>query len=176
MTDRVKWILLIAVLLAAFCANLALASDLQIRQARPNPAIATLLVECLFVDGNTGAILGFMLGLLEGSYTATYLGSTIVSRSLGGFAVGFLEERIFRDNAMVALGIGICGTMLIEVSFYLFAPQPHLLRWAGRALGESVYNGALCLPMYLILRRIMPRRSGELDLAPAAKRRRFAAS
>src|SRR2546426_12333237 len=101
MKDRRRRGVLIGALFVGFVLQAAFASDLQIRSARPNLALATLLVECLFVGSNTGAVLGFLLGLLDGAYAARYVGSLIVSRALAGFGVGILEDRVYRDNVVV---------------------------------------------------------------------------
>ena len=50
-------------------------------------------------------------------------GSLIVSRTLVGFAVGWLEERIERDNPFLAVALVTAGTALADCLFFLFAPQ-----------------------------------------------------
>jgi len=146
---------LIAILLAGFVFHAAFGRSLRVGAAMPNLALCVLLVVCLFVGTNTGAALGFLTGLLEGAYAALYLGSFLVSRSLIGFAVGALEERIFRRNPSVAVAIVLLGTAATEGCFFLFAPQPNVPAWAFRTLYESLYNAALALPLYLLVRRLI---------------------
>lgn len=145
-------------LLIGFALHAAFSHSLRIGDARPNLALCVLLIACLFVGPNTGAAFGFLTGLLEGAYVAIHVGSFIVSRSLAGFAVGALEARIFRRNPFVAVLIVLLGTALTEGAFFLFAPQRQVVPWAVRTLYESLYNAALALPLYLLLRRFVPLR------------------
>src|SRR5438093_489256 len=104
--------LLVVTLILAFILHAAFSSSMQVRFARPNIALTTLLVECLFVGPNTAAVLGFILGLLEAAYAARYVGSLIVSRAIVGFSGGILEDRIYRDNVFVAVGVVALGTLI----------------------------------------------------------------
>src|SRR5947207_14768318 len=123
MTARRTWIALGLFVLAAFGVHLAHVADLQVYSARPNLSIMALLVGCLFLDAGSGAALGFLCGALEASYTGIYIGSILVSRSIVGFGLGALEERIFRDNLLVAMLLTLLGTLAIEALFFIFAPQ-----------------------------------------------------
>lgn len=145
-------------LFIGFALQVALSNALRIRGIAPHIALTTLLVECLFVGPNTGAVLGFALGLLEGSYASRYLGSFLVTRSLAGFAVGTMEERIFRDNPVVAVATALIGSVLVEGCFFLFVPQTPVLRWARHMLYQALYNAALALPLYFLLRHFLQRR------------------
>jgi rod shape-determining protein MreD len=141
--------------LAAFVLHAAFGSALQIRAARPNLALTALLVASLFTDAGTGAALGFLVGLLEAAYSAFFVGSLLVTRSLAGWVVGALEARIFRDSPLVAVATALTGTFLVEGCFFLFAPQANVLRWLLRVVCQSLYNAALALPLFYVLRRLM---------------------
>jgi rod shape-determining protein MreD len=143
-----------AAILAAFILNAAYGSALQIKDARPNLGLTALLISCLFIGANSSAILGFGLGLLEASYTSMYVGSYIVTRSLAGWLVGLLEERIFRDNLFIAVLIVFLGTLFVHGCFFLFAPQPRVAQWFLRTLYEAAYNTALAIPAYFLIRRL----------------------
>lgn len=152
---------LAGVLFAAFILQTGLGDAIHFGASRPNLALTTLLVASAYAGANTGAVLGFLLGLLEGSYTSLYLGSYLVSRSLTGFAGGLVHERIFSNNAIVAVLFAIIGTVAAEGAFFLFAPQPHALKWAAGTLGEAIWSAALAAPIYLLLRRLLGRRTYE---------------
>jgi rod shape-determining protein MreD len=159
MRREVRRLPVILFLLAAFVVHCALAGDMAIRGARPDIALTSLLVCCLFVDSSTGAALGFLVGLLEASYADQFVGSIIVSRTLTGMLLGALEERVFRDNVFMAIAAAVLGTVATETLFFLFAPQPHALRWFIRTGEASLYNGALSIPIYLVARRVAFRRT-----------------
>lgn len=145
------------VLLLAFLLQAAFGSRMVLFGAYPNISLTVLLVSCLFTGANTGAFLGFLLGLLEASYLNRYVGSVLVSRTLVGWAVGLMEESIFRDNLLIALATALVGTLAAESCFFIFAPQPHVTRWAIRTLATAGYNTALTIPLYLLLHRVLHR-------------------
>lgn len=146
-------------LLAAFVVHAAFVGDIAVHGARPDLGLTSLLICCLFVDAPTCAWLGLMAGALEASYTNRYVGSFIVSRTLIGFVLGSLEERIFRDNILIAIAAAVLGTMATESLFFLFAPQPHALRWLVRTGQAALYNGILSVPLYPVIRRLAKRKT-----------------
>jgi rod shape-determining protein MreD len=148
---------LVIALLLAFSLHAAYDSRLMVAGAQPNLSLTALLTACLFTDCETAAWLGFLVGLLEASYTARYIGSFIVTRTLAGFLVGLLEERIFRDNVFVAIAAVFLGTLFTNTCFFLFAPQPHAARWFLHALTQAAYNAVLAIPVYAIFKRLIPR-------------------
>ena len=150
---KLAFALFVAALLQSVCAD-----AMGIRGAHPDLLTATAIVGALFCDANGGAALGFFAGLLHACLVTPPFGgfgSLIVSRTLVGFGVGWLEERIFRDNALLSLSLVTIGTALAEGLFFLFAPQRNILHWA-RALGlTTLYNPLLALPLYALLRRFL---------------------
>ena len=147
-----------AVLFAVAVLQSVLGEKYAIAGARPDLLTATAIVAALFCDANGGAAAGFFAGMLLASLAAPPhggFGSLIVSRTLTGFGVGWLEARIFRDNALLAVVLVALGTALAEVLFFLFAPQPNILHWLRAVGGTALYNGVLALPLYLLLRRLL---------------------
>lgn len=142
-------------LVLAFALNAAYGSRLTIANARPNLSTTALLTACLFADCEMGAWLGFMVGMLEAAFAARFIGSFIVTRTLAGFLVGLLEERIFRDNIFVAAAAVFVGSLFIDACFFLFAPQPHVARWFTSSLMQAAFNCALALPLYLLIKRVI---------------------
>lgn len=150
---------LVAMLLLAFALHAAFDSRLAIGGARPNLSLTALLTACLFTDCQTGAWLGFLVGLLEAAYASRFIGSFIVTQTLAGFLVGLLEERIFRDNVFVAAATVLLGTLFVDTCFFLFAPQHLATRWFVDTLNEGCYNMVLAAPFYWLFRRVVPRKS-----------------
>jgi rod shape-determining protein MreD len=150
------------IVLAGFVLNAALGPSLVIRGVAPHLGLSALLLACLFTSARTGAALGFLLGLLEASFTPLYVGSLLTCRLVVGFAVGALEERVFRDNLLVAIAIVFLGTLMGEGLFFLFVPQPAVGRWAVSTLGEAGYNAILAPPLYWLIRGV-----GRAGAAPA---------
>ena len=126
--------------------------------AHPDFLLATAIVGAMFCTPNGGATLGFFAGLLHACLAAPPhggFGSLIVTRTLAGFGVGWLEDRIFRDNALIALALVALGTTLAEGLFFIFAPLRNVAHWA-RGMGLTVlYNTLLAIPLYLLIRRLL---------------------
>ena len=147
--------------LALFLATLAqgvYADAMTIRGAHPDFLVATAILCAMFCDANEGAGIGFFAGLLHACLATPPqggFGSLIVSRTLVGFGVGWMEERIFRDTPLLALALVPLGTLLAEGLFYLFAPQAHPLHWARLVGLTAIYNTVLAWPLYLLLHRLL---------------------
>ena len=149
--------LALAVVLA-FAVHAAFGGHMLIGDARPNLSLTALLTGCLFLTTETGTWLGFSVGLLEASFSARYIGSYIVTRTLSGCFVGMLEDRVFRESVPVAMATAFLGTLAVETCFFAFAPQPDALRTFAGFLLEAAYNSVLAIPVYLLFRRLAPRR------------------
>lgn len=146
-----------AALAAAGLLQAAFGNWMHRGRAQPDLLTATAIIIASFGDANSGAAVGFAAGLISASLSAppTGFGSIVVSRTLVGFGTGWLESRLFRDSAIVAVGLVVCGTALAEVLFFLFSPQRQTLTWAYGTLGVTIYNGCFALPIYVLLRRFL---------------------
>lgn len=156
--------LTLAVFLAAIV-QATYADAVHIRGARPDVLTATALICALFCDANGGAGVGFVAGVLYASLSGPPrggFGSIIVSRTLVGFAVGWLEERIERDNPFLAVALVTAGTLLADCLFFLFAPQRgQIAHWARGMMLTTLYNAVLAYPLYLLIRRMVGGRQRE---------------
>lgn len=162
-TSRRMVVLCAAVFIAAI-AQAAFANAVHIRGAQPDLLTATAIVCALFCDANEGAGVGFMAGLLLASLTGPPrggYGSLIVSRTLVGLAVGWLEERIERDNPLLAVALVTGGTLLAGGLFFLFAPQHGIAHWARGMALTTLYNAVLAYPLYYVIRRLVGERKRE---------------
>jgi rod shape-determining protein MreD len=155
--------LALALFLAAV-AQATFANALTIRGAQPDFLLAVALLGALFCSGGGGASTGFFAGLLHASLAsppAAGFGSLIVSRTLVCFLVGWLEERIFRDSPLLAVAVVPAGTILAELLFFLFSPQPHVGHWVRVLWQTALYNTVLTLPLYYLVRFFVgPREEG----------------
>ena len=156
-----------AALLTAALAQFAFAPAIGVRGVRPDLLLATALLSAMFSEANGGAALGFCAGLVHACFAAPPLGgfgSLLVSRTLVCFGVGWLEERIYRDNGLLAVVLVGLGTLLTEGVYFILAPQRHLVLWARSVGGTTLYNVILAYPLYLLLRRSLgPLRHRALD-------------
>lgn len=154
--QTVRNLRLAAALLLAALVQLGFAPSIGIRGVRPDLLLSTALLSAMFSEANGGAALGFFAGLIHASFAAPSaggFGSLIVSRILVCFGVGWLEERIYRDNGLLAVVIVGIGTLLTEGVFFILSPQRHLVHWTRSIGGTTLYNLVLAYPLYLLLRR-----------------------
>jgi len=145
-------------LFLAALAQMVWADSMRIGGARPDFLVLTVILTSMFRDANTAAGLGFWGGMLTAAISApphAGFGSLIVSRTLVGFGVGWLEERVFRDNPLIAVGLAATATALAECLFFLFAPQHAVHHWARAMLQTTLYNTALAVPLYVLIRKLV---------------------
>jgi cell shape-determining protein MreD len=138
-----------------YLGHLVLSARLEAFGARPHIGLTVLAVACLFAGPNLAAFLGFGLGLLESWAVNQYVGSYLVSRSVAGFCVGAMDQRIFRDSVPMAVAAGAVTTLFADVLFFVFVPQPESIRWLTRTLGSALYDGGLAIPIYFAVRRVV---------------------
>jgi rod shape-determining protein MreD len=157
MTEARRRTLIFAMLLLGIILQIAVGSRLSMRLAVPNIALTSLGCACLFVDSGAASAFGFTVGLLEGSYTATLMGTFIVSRTITGFLIGLLEDRVFRDSIPLAIITVLIATFVSGVLFFSFAPQPQAGRWFAGLIFTAFYNALLALPLYAAMRKVVGR-------------------
>jgi hypothetical protein len=72
------------------------------------------------------------------------------------FLLGSVRTLEFDGNAVVAAIWALLATILAQVLFSLGAPQGSFLDVSLATLGSAVLNGALAVPLYGLLARILP--------------------
>ncbi len=160
MTPETKKVIWLSVcLLFAITLQSTFADSIQIQGVKPDIILTLALVGAMFCDGNGGALLGFIAGLFFAAIASppAGFGAIIISRTLGGFGVGWLGEHLFRENLKLAIPIVMGGTILTEALFFVIAPQANIPLWIRHTLGNSLYNAVLTIPVYLLLKRLIGR-------------------
>ena len=135
--------------------HLTIAPRLEAFGARPHIGLTVLAVSCLFAGPNLAAYLGMGLGLMEAWAVNRTIGSYLVSRSVTGFAVGATDQRVFRDNVLMAVAAAAVSTLIADMLFYIFVPQQDALRWFTRTLSSALYDAVLAIPVYFAVRRVV---------------------
>ncbi len=154
--QAVRIVRITVALCVAALVQLAFVSSIGSRGVKPDLLLATALISAMFSEANGGAVLGFFAGLIHACFAAPALGgfgSLVVSRILVCFGIGWLEERIYRDNGLLAVVLVGLGTLLTEGIYFILAPQRHLVHWMRSVGGATLYNVILAYPLYLLLRR-----------------------
>lgn len=126
--------------------------------ARPDFLLVAALICAQFCTAAESAAVGFAAGVLTASLAAPYdggFGSLVVSRTMVCFGVGWLEERVFRDNAAISIALVGGGTIIAESLFYACDPHFPVISWAKHMGLEVAVNTFASVPAYLIVRQCL---------------------
>lgn len=154
---RRSLVLILAVFVAATL-QASLASQFRLGKAQPDFLLLVTILGAMFCDANGGALLGFCAGLCHASLASPPhggFGSLIVTRTLAGFGVGWLEERLYRDTLLNALVFVAAGTAISECLYFIVAPLPNIPLWAQTMGWTVVCNLLAALPLFFLLRRLI---------------------
>lgn len=149
------------------------AHGLNIRGAQPDLPLLVLACGATLVGNPRAALLGLLAGLLQAALLPLNVGSEMASRTLAGAFAGALGRIVIRDSLLTPLLVVLAATLVAEGVYLLLAPGQFLQSWASArawalgAGGEALYNTALALPVYFLLRRL---RVGDVREDPFALR------
>jgi rod shape-determining protein MreD len=132
----------------------SLASRLGFLGGSPDFLLTLTLTAALLADAGVGAILGFVGGLLAAAVAGQTIGTYIVTRTVAAWQAAWTTGRFIESRSwVVVLGVGV-GTLAAEVLYLLGYPHLTFAQWVKATLVESLFNAALSIPTYLLLRRI----------------------
>lgn len=130
--------------------------------AKPDLILVVLISYSLAADPAFGAGLGFIAGLIHGSFVGACLGSFIVTRTITGFLAGLVTTRLFSDNPIVPVLSAIWLTVVCEGLFLLGNPRPGFAVALHKLAGECIANGICTLFVYFVMRHLETRRKIKL--------------
>ena len=142
----------LVVILAAFVLDAAIGPDLAVAGIRPDLTLAALVPTCLMAGASGAAWLGLFAGALQGAFAATSFGSFAATRSVTGWGLGLIEERLFREHLVVAGAAEFAAVLVSDTLFYIVSPLPMPLRFAGQTLARSTYNMLIVVMLTMLLR------------------------
>lgn len=149
------------VVLAAFLIWIAavlqgrVAHAVSIRGAQPDLPLVVLCGSAILVGSMRGSLLGFWAGLLATVSLPAVYGSVFASRIVAGAFAGSLGSSLIRTNLLVPPLVTLAANLAAEIVSALIDPSRALHyshRWLVQTGGEILYNTALALPVYLLLR------------------------
>ena len=153
---RYTWPVISLIVAAGIQGNLP--ASMSLFGAKPDLILIVLIAWSLAADPVFGAGLGFAAGLIQGAAVGLSLGSFIVTRTITGFLAGFVTTRLFTDKPFVPVASAASLTLVCEGVFLLANPRLALLAAARIVAGKCIYNAALALLLYWILRVFETRR------------------
>ncbi|MCS7301094.1 MAG: rod shape-determining protein MreD [Fimbriimonadales bacterium] len=142
--------------LAAAVAQGVWAHRLQIGHATPDFPLLILACLALLTNPNAAAWAGFLTGLLHASVLDQTVGSLLVSRTLAATAVAYLPILLSERHWLSVIPAVALLTLLAQGLLYLAAPTLSGSAFWQETLWSMVYNMALAIPVYWLIRRIVP--------------------
>jgi len=137
----------------------SIAPKLAIAGAPPDFLLIALAAGSLVMDRLQASFLGFICGLIHGALAGANLMHYVISRSAGGFISAWMRSTTFEPNAVLAVATGFFLTLVSQVLLMFLAPPKQLLPYLGATIIAAAYNGVLVLPVYSLLKRLIPKRA-----------------
>ena len=137
--------------------QLGLAPWMAIHSIAPDFVLVAMGCLCLFTSQSGATVIGFFSGLIYGGVSLSALGPHIVSRTLIGFFVGWLNTLEIQPTAFVASLSAMVVTLGARLIFFFMAPPAahELGAYLQAPIGGLIYNAILAAPTFLLLSRIL---------------------
>ena len=133
----------------------ALAPRMAVAGSSPDFLLVALAALALLGDRKSGLLTGFVAGLLRGVLAGTNLAVYAIGRMLLGFGLGWIRSAGLVPNALVAGLAAAGGTLFAQGALMLVAHRGPVLPFLGGTLFSAVIDGALAIPLYASLRRLI---------------------
>ena len=94
-------------------------THLVVAGARPDFVLIVVILFALFNGPNQGGIAGIMLGLMEDLLIGRYIGLNALCKGAIGFFIGFLNDKIYKENFSVPIFSLFFGTIGYVFIYFL---------------------------------------------------------
>ena len=135
--------------------NMGISGKIAILGGNPDFLLITLAVLGLYSTRAGGSVLGFFCGFLYGSLAGANLAQYIISRTLGGFLAGLLNDVGFEGSIPMAGLSAVIVTVFSQLLLMFSAPPADVAQFLGDTIRMALYNGVLAMPFYAVLSRIL---------------------
>jgi len=143
---------LTAILLVAYLVQSVLGPFLAIAGVVPNVVLVVVVSYGLLFGWRIGLGMGFLGGLLIDLTIGQLIGSHALALGLVGLTGGLVEERVFKDNVLLAVLGGIVGSLIGQVvmllCIWLFGRSVSLVEFRSTLLPSLIYDTLLCILVY----------------------------
>ncbi len=124
--------------------------------AQPDFGLLMMALIAFLSPPSTALWVGFTVGLIQASLIDQTLGSLLLSRLAGAYAVAhlpqFFSPRSY-GSGIVAVAVGV---IVSQSLLYLFAPSIGGRAYWETSFGILVYNCVMALPMFGLVRKLIP--------------------
>lgn len=93
--------------------------DLTVYGVEPDLVLIVAIAYALINGPEKGAIFGFIGGLAQDIMTGRYLGMNALSKALSCYLVGQVEQKVYKEHALVSIFFVCLGTLINELIVYI---------------------------------------------------------
>lgn len=146
------WVLA-GILLVAFLVQSVLATYLSIGEVVPDLLLVVVLSYGLLFGWQIGLGAGMLGGLLLDLNTGRFIGLHVLTLGLVGLVSGVIEEKVFKDNLLLAPAAGFVGSMashsIVVLALWLFGWKFNLAETLrSTILPAALYDMVLAAIVY----------------------------
>jgi cell shape-determining protein MreD len=149
------WLVAVPTLWLAGAVQQALAPRMAVYGSPPDFPLTALAALALLGERKAGTLVGFAAGAIRGVLAGANLAVYAVGRTLLGFALGWVRFAGLVPNAPVAGISAFAGTILAQGLVLLLAHRGPVIPFLTGTLFSATINGALAMPLYALLRRLI---------------------
>lgn len=149
------WLVAVPTLWIAGTLQESLAPHLAVARSEPDFPLVVLACLALLGERREGMVAGFAAGLLRGVLAGANLAAYAVSRTILGFALGWVRLAGLVPNALVAGLAAFGGTVAAGLMVMLVSHRGPVLPFLAGTLFSAMIDGALAMPLYALLRRLI---------------------
>lgn len=144
---------LTGILVLSFLLQSAVSTHLAIGDVAPNFVLVVVVCYGLLFGPEVGLVAGAIGGLLIDLTTGLHVGNHVLALALVGWLVGQVEERVFKDNLLLAAVGGFLGSLvsqsMVLTVLWIFGRKISL--WGSLRhplLPSAIYDMVLCVLVY----------------------------
>jgi rod shape-determining protein MreD len=102
---------------------------------------------------------GFFAGLIYGGLAGANITHYIISRCVACFATSWSRRLRLELNYPTVAATIFTGTVIARIFFMFTAAPQDVGGFLRDTIAEATYNGVLALPLYALVKRVMPQTS-----------------
>ncbi|ABI68938.1 rod shape-determining protein MreD [Syntrophomonas wolfei] len=149
-----RYLLLFLLPFTAILLQSTIFSFYGIKGTLPDLVLVFVVFFALINGARGGTIYGFLCGLLEDLYLGRFIGVNALSKAFTAYLVGHFQDRVFKENILVALIAVFFSTFINSLLVFFLALFTHDtfnvdMNIVVTVIYQSIYNTVLGVPLYL---------------------------
>ncbi len=122
----------------------------------PNTALILIVMVALLKGKYKGAFIGLIAGLLQDIFFSKIIGMNALIYFLIGYVVGLLDNRIFKESAILPFLTVVISTFSYHIMYYFFMmflsrDVSFIIMMKDIVLKETIYNSIISIFVYKII-------------------------